>query len=119
MRWPAALAVSVVMAAGACFGDDGLTPVRAYAGFLDCPTAQFSASMGSWDPDTPKAPFPEAALAELTPEFGRPPGTPRVETAATDAVSYLFTDEDGHRLGRAGVVLTPGGWIVATTERCA
>jgi len=118
MKRTVALAASILLAAGACSGGDGFTEVRAIAGLLDCPTTEFSYSMGEWDPGTPQAPSPEAALARLTPDQGLPPGTPRVDTEAADAVTYLFTDEDGHRLGRVAVTLTPGGWVVATTERC-
>ncbi len=119
MRWPAALGFSLLLAAVACSGDDALVAVRAPGGFLDCPTEQYQYMTGDWDPAAPKAPSPEAALDRLTPEIGRPAGTPGVETQTADAVSYLFADAEGHRLGRAAVVLTPGGWIVATAERCA
>ncbi|MBP1632773.1 MAG: hypothetical protein H6Q11_1061, partial [Acidobacteria bacterium] len=60
----------------------------------------------------------DEALALLTADNGRPSGSPQVESETDGNVVYLFTDPEGHRLGRVGVTLMPNGWFVGSTERC-
>ena len=96
-----------------------LTEVTAPTGVLDCPTEVFESSTSDVDVHAPGSPSADAALALLTVDLGRPPGDPRVEAATERQVVYLFTDQQGHRLGRVVVAQTAsGGWFVEQTERC-
>ncbi len=90
--------------------------LRGYLGVLDCPL-YWQHGTADFFEDAQGSATAEEALALLT--LGLPPGTPQVESEATDEVVYLFTDAEGHRLGRVKVVLwQTGGWLVAETEEC-
>lgn len=117
MRWPRWLAGLVILAS-AC-SSETLYEVEGYLGVMDCPNEYWAHSIPEIPDDAPGSPTPEEALALLTSGLGRPPGTPQVESQSPEGVVYLFTDPDGHRLGRASVFLwQTGGWLVGVTERC-
>jgi len=48
-----------------------------------------------------------------------PPETPQVESESLREVVYVYTDPDGHRLGRV-IVGQPydTGWLATQVERC-
>jgi hypothetical protein len=120
MKWWTAV-VGVLLAAASACGDSGeadLVEVQGVVGVMDCPSESSQYSTGDWDPNALGASTADAALALLTPGLGLPPGTSQVESDAPDEVMYLFSDLEGHRLGRVVILRTAGGWHVATTERC-
>jgi len=115
MRGCVALVAIVLMGAAAC--GDGLIEVPGVLGVMDCPTEFWQRSTADFVADAQGSATPQEALALLT--SGLPPGTPQVESEAPDEVVYLFTDSEGHRLGRVTVIRwQTGGWLVATTEAC-
>ena len=92
--------------------------LRGYLGVLDCP-GYWQHSTADFFEDAQGSPTAQEALALLTSDLGLPPGTAQVESEATDEVVYLFTDGEGHRLGRVKVILwQTSGWLVAETEEC-
>jgi len=117
MRWCVALVAIVLLGAAAC--GDGLIEVPGVLGVMDCPTEFWQRSTGEIPVDAQGSATPQEALALLTSDLGLPPGTPQVESEVPDEVVYLFTDSEGHRLGRVTVIRwQTGGWLVATTEAC-
>jgi hypothetical protein len=113
------VALVALLALGSC--GDSIREVQTNGGgTLDCPSDTVLYAVV--DP-TPEAgePTPAEALAALT-SASDPPvpsGRPEVASESDDEVVYLFTDSDGHRVGRV-IVRRPleTGWSVVATERC-
>jgi hypothetical protein len=117
----ARLVVTVVAASvlvGAC-GPAIRTEVRTNSGgVLDCPSDTVEYSHFDYGPDAQGSATAIGALRVLTPDLGLPLGAPLVETEEDDTTTFVFTDDDGNRLGRASAVQMDGGWVVEETERC-
>ena len=113
------LAVALLIAGCGDASPDVLSEVQAARGFLDCPSDLVQYSTADLDVNAAGSATANAALDLLTPDLGLPPGVASVETQGGNEVVYLFSDSDGHRLGRV-VVSRPGsgGWFVMSTERC-
>lgn len=110
------VAVSVVVAA--C-GSGARTEIRTdNGGLLDCTSETVEYFHMDYGPDAQGATTAANALLVLVPDRGRPPGSPQVETERVEAVTFVFTDGDQNRLGRASVIRLTNGWIVKWTERC-
>ena len=116
-RWFGSAIVAVVTAAGACGGSD-LSEVQTNSGgILDCPSD--TVLYATWDPVLgPGSSLPGEALSVLAADR-MPLGTPQMESESTREVVYVYTDADGHRLGRV-MVGRPydTGWFATRTERC-
>ena len=109
-------------AIGACSSSGGgLVAVQGALGVMDCPSDLHHTSYAAITADAVGSETADAALARLTTDLGLPPGVPGWESSSgtADRVVYLFRDSEGHRLGRAEVVLSPNGWFVVMTERCS
>ena len=113
--------LATVMAAGACRGSEGVDfrEILTYNGtVLDCPTDEVNYSTFDRSVSAPGFSLPSEALSVLTPYLGLPLGTPQLESEGPQEVVYVYTDPDGHRLGRIVVVQPDTGWFVVKTERC-
>jgi hypothetical protein len=119
--WALPVVLALLVGTTACggTGDAGAVEVQTGLGVMDCPADEWD--YRSWEiaATAEGSATADGALALLSPELGRPSGSPEVESVTTDRVVYLFRDSSGHRLGRAVAILLPNGWFVETTERCS
>lgn len=117
-RWLlAGVLVALAASVSGCGGAERSAVRTNSGGTLDCPSdtvAYFSI--------TPSleggAATPDGALALLEGD-PLPPGTAQVESEGTSEVVYVYTDSEGHRLGRV-MVGQPydTDWSALQTERC-
>jgi hypothetical protein len=110
-----------MLVVAACGGssDGNLTQVRSNSGgFLDCSSETVQYSIFEPAVTAGGSSTPSDVLSLLTPDQGLPPGTPTIESETGAEVVFLFTDGDGHRLGRAVVGQLDTGWFILRTERC-
>jgi hypothetical protein len=84
---------------------------------LDCYTESITSASGQIMPGTVGSESAQQAIDTFNGD-ARPPGEPSVEAQADGKVVYVFTDEDGNRLGRLFVAETDQGWFVFQMERC-
>jgi hypothetical protein len=115
--WGVALAALLVL--GSCGDSIREVPTNG-GGILDCPSDTVLYAVVDPTPEA-GAPTPAEALAALT-SASVPPvpsGIPEVASESDHEVAYLFTNSDGHRVGRV-IVRRPfeAGWSVVATERC-
>lgn len=96
----------------------GLSEVQTNSGgLLDCP----SDTVLYFNVTPTVAGGSSTADGALTTLVGNPlpPGTPQLESARPGEVVYVYTDSEGHRLGRV-ILRQPhdADWSVLQTERC-
>lgn len=84
---------------------------------LDCITESVTSASGQVMPGTVGSESAQQAIDSFNGD-ARPPGQPSIEAQAEGKVVYVFTDQDGNRLGRLFVGQTQQGWFVLQMERC-
>jgi len=117
-RWlPAGAMIALIALAGGCGGAER-SEVRTNSGFiLDCPSDTVL-YFGITPTVEGGAATPDDALARVTGD-PLPPGAPEVEFGTPGQVVYVFTDSEGHRLGRV-IIGQPFDtrWSALQAERC-
>jgi hypothetical protein len=116
-RWVLAGSILAVVTALSACGSQ-LSEVQTNSGgILDCSSDTVSYAMIEPVPEAGSS-APDGALAGLGDDLV-PPGTPQVESQSLREVVFVYTDPDGHRLGRV-IVGRPydTGWLPTQVERC-
>lgn len=118
-QWTLAGAVVAIAVVGACGSSGERTEIRTNnGGLLDCRSDTVEYAVFDRSLTAPGSATSADALAVLTEDIIRPPGNPEAESETTAEVVYVFTDEDGNRLGRVGIIRPETGWFVEWAERC-
>lgn len=109
----------LVVAAYGGSSTENLTQIRSNSGgLLDCSSETVQYSIFEPAVTAGGSSTPTDVLSLLTPDLGLPPGTPQLESETGTEAVFLFTDTEGHRLGRAVVGQLDTGWFILRTERC-
>jgi len=110
--------IAVSVAAGACASATRMEVPTNNGGLLDCTSQTIVYAHFDYGPDAQGTTAASDALITLTADAGRPPGTPQLESERSAVATFVFTDEESNRLGRASVMHIENGWVVKWTERC-
>jgi len=114
--WGVVLAALLLL--GSCGDSIREVPTNG-GGILDCTSDTVLYAVIDPTPEAGAA-TPAEALAVLDPASAPvPSGRPEVASESDREVVYIFTNSDGHRVGRV-IVRRPfeAGWSVVATERC-
>jgi len=110
--------VVLVSAGAACSGGGGRHAVATPFGYtLDCPTELIAYGTADLLADAVGSDSPQGAVDTFQ-GWARPAGDPTIEDQTDDRAVFVFTDEDGNRLGRLVVGKTDNGWFVLQSEEC-